>query len=89
MTQMLKLAVLRVLLTLGLVPRLRDVSVRDMVLTVLHNAVQIVQNADSMPVLPKLATRGVFDKNAILLEMSLNPRKCSESVGTGFIPTVE
>ena len=33
-----------VLLTLGLVPRLRDVSVREMGLMVLHTGVQIVQN---------------------------------------------
>jgi len=33
-----------------------------------------------MPVLPKLAKRGVFGKNAIL-EMSLNPRKCQPQMG--------
>jgi len=36
-----------------------------------------------MPVLPKLAKRGVFGKNAIL-EMSLNPRKC----GFVVVPSV-
>ena len=44
MNFMVRMAVIRVSLTLGLVPRMRDASVRDMVLTVLHRGVQIVQN---------------------------------------------